>query len=233
MHAEDRIIHFTTELIHKPKARDKQALQKLYYTLSKDHVAAYDSSDFSQPQQARFQSKRGPRTQSLMLVLPDRFLIVEEWADMSLADYVSMVKAVATCSMAELDTGPILAHTVTIRSTSVLTHFTDSLRFLMDQVFHQTDRIEPHFQRPMTTGGLRFVFRETPESPGDLHAIIESFQHNTNEVFVEVKAIHKTQKFDLDGVDVLESSIHSCRQFISDSIYPFLNQYDTPQVDHA
>ncbi|MBN2311255.1 MAG: hypothetical protein JXR94_19915 [Candidatus Hydrogenedentes bacterium] len=229
MQAEDRPIHFSTELIHPPKRHEKTALQRLYFELSQTRGAAYDSTDFTPPGPPKFYSKRGKKSQSLALFLPDRFVIVEEWCDMSLAEFLDKTESVADRVIAELGIGPIAIQTATIRTTFALTHFDDARAFLLDRACCQTGRIAPHFNRPILVGGLRFVLPETPEHPGTLHVTIESFQKSLNEVYVEVKGIFPNQRIDRTGLATLRSNMLSVRAFISDSVYPFLDQYDSPE----
>jgi len=230
MHAEDRLIHFSTELIHAPVAHTVPMLQKLYYELSQTR-AAYDSSDFSMQPQYKFYSRRGPKTQSIALFLPDRIVLIEEWADMALSDFYAKVREVAHRMLESYGIPAFIAHTVTLRSTFVLTHFNDSRVFLMDHLCQQSDRIGPHFRRPISVAGLRFVLPEMPEYPGELQVTIESFRHSINEIFVEVKGIFLKQNITKNGLDTAIENAHVVRTFITESIFPFLDQYDATPED--
>lgn len=228
MHAEDRTIHFSTELLHGPQKHDQQVLKKLYYDLSQTRFP-YDSSEFSAPPQYKFYSRRGSKTQSVAVFLPDRILMLEEWTDLSLADFCEKIREVARLAMPALGIPQFIAQTATIRSTFALTHFDDARVFLLDHACQQADRIGPHFRRPVAVGGLRFVLPETPENPGNFHVIIESFRHSLREVFVEVKAVFPNQRIDVEGMDAASANIQAIRSFISANIFPYLNQYDHPQ----
>jgi len=230
MHAEDRLIHFSTELIHAPTQHKVPVLQKLYYELSQTR-ASYDSTDFTVPNQFRFYSKRGPKTQSIALFLPDRMVLIEEWVDMALADFLEKLREVATRAMALLRIPMILGQTATLRSTFALTHFDDARVFLMDHACAQANRIGVHFKRPIAVGGLRYVLPETPDHPGSLHVIVESFLHNPKEVFVEVKGIFGNQQIDTEHIGVAVNHVKSVRSFICDNIFPYLNQFDYPIGD--
>ena len=225
MQAEDRIIHFSTELIHAPFQYKVAALQKLYYELSQTR-AAYDSSDFSAPPQFRFYSRRPAKTQSVLIFLPDRIALVEEWADIALSDFAEKVREVSRRVLSTLGIPVFVAQTATIRSTFALTHFADARVFLLDHACNQADRINPHFGRPIITGGLRFVLPETPDYPGTLHVIIESFRHSLKEVFVEVKGVFNDQRMDAEVLDIAVGNIKRVRSFITENIFPYLNQYD-------
>lgn len=226
MHAEDRLIHFSTELIHAPVTHAVPALQKLYYELSQTR-AAYDSSDFSMSPQYKFYSRRGPKTQSIALFLPDRVVLVEEWADMALSDFHAKVREVAGRMLDSYGIPVFIAHTVTLRSTFVLTHFKDARVFLLDHLCQQKDRIGPYFRRPIATGGLRFVLPQTPENPGDFHVTIESFRHSINEIFVEVKGVFIKQHITKTELDTAIENAHRVRTFITDNVFPYLDQYDS------
>ncbi len=230
MHSEDRVIHFSTELIHLPRQHDQQALRKLYYDLSQTRFS-YDSSDFSTPPQYRFYSRRGSKTQSLAVFLPDRMALVEEWADQSLSDYHERLREVAQRALAGLRLGEFRAQTVTLRSTFTLTHFDDARVFLMDHACGQRDRIGAFFRRPVAVGGLRFVLPATPEDPGELHVLIESFRHDPREVFVEVKGIFGNATIGADTLDAAIDNIRFVRSFIVDRVFPYLDQFDTPAED--
>lgn len=229
MQSEDRLIHFSTELIHRPKNHDRKDLQKFYYELSQTPGTAYDTSDFSQATQTRFLSRRSKRTQSICLVMADRITLVEEWADMALCDFTQKVVGVATQAMAVLGVAPFIIQTATLRSTFALTHFADARTFLLDHACGQENRIEPFFQRPIGSGGLRFSLPETPENRGSLNVIIESFKHSNKEIFVEVRGLFKGPLMSEENMDGVIANIGLCREFITDHIYPFLNQYDTPK----
>ncbi len=232
MQLEDRPIHFSVELIHPPAMHPRHALQKLYYDLSQTK-AAYDNTDFSQAKQGRFFSRRGPKAQSIVVFLPDRVVIVEEWVDISLATYLDKVQELGRRVMADLGIARIVAEAITLRTTFALSHFADARIFLLEQVCQQADRILPHFQRPLATGGLRFVFPETPDHAGTLHVLIESYRHSQNEVFVEVKGVFANTSITADNISQVNEHIQLCRRFVTNHVFPFLNQYDVPQAEHA
>lgn len=229
MQPEDRLIHFSTELIHKPVQHKVPTLQKLYYELSQARGASYDSSDFSTPVQFKFYSRRGPKTQSVALFLPDRLVLIEEWVDVPLSDFLVRVQEVASKAITGLGIQAFVAQTATLRSTFALTHFEDARVFLLDHVCGQENRIGPHFGRPIAVGGLRFVLPETPEHPGTLHVLVESFRHSVNEVFVEVKGVFGKQHIDTENVAATTEHIQLVRAFIRDSVYSYLDQYDCPK----
>ena len=229
MQAEDRPIHFSTELIHPPVEPDKTALQKLYFELSQVRGVAYESTDFSAPGPPKFYSKRGPKTQSLALFLPDRLVLVEEWVDLAMSDFLNKVETVAGRAMDALGIGQVTLQTATIRTTFALTCFEDARVFLMDHACKQLNRIGPHFNRPVAVGGLRFVLPETPNDRGNLHVLVESYRHSVDEVFVEVKGVYPNQRIRRDTLAAARKNIEEVRAFISNNVYPYLNQFDEPE----
>lgn len=231
MHAEDRLIHFSTELIHPPLQHKVPVLQKLYYDLSQTR-AAYDSVDFS-TQPLRFYSRRQGNAQSVALFLPDRLVLIEEWVDMALSDFVEKVREVSLRALAGLGMPFYAAQTVTLRSTFSLTHFDDARVFLLDHACGQAGRIGPHFQRPIGVGGLRFMLPETPDYPGTLHVLVESFRHNPRELFAEVKAIHGNLHIQPDCINGVLQNIQTTRAFIVNNLFPYLNQYDVPAEERG
>ena len=232
MQSEDRIIHFSLELIHAPVQTKVQALQKLYFDLSQTRLGAYDSTDFTNPQQARFYSRRGKKTQSFALFLPDRIVLVEEWADVPLSDFQERVREVATRALSVCGAKQYVAHTATIRSTFALTHYDDARVFLLDHACAQAGKVGPYFQRPVSVGGLRFVLPETNEHEGALHITIESFRHSRDEVFVEVKGIFARKPVGPDDIEKVLDHLRYTRNFVSDQIFSYLNQFDrAPDAD--
>lgn len=232
MQLEDRPIHFSVELIHPPAIHPRHALQKFYYDLSQTK-AAYDNTDFSQAKQARFFTRRGAKAQSIVVFLQDRVVIVEEWVDISLSTYLDKVQELGKRVLGDLGVPRIVAEAVTLRTTFALTNCADARVFLLERVCQQADRILPHFQRPLATGGLRFVFPETPEHPGTLHVLIESYRHSQNEVFVEVKGVFGNLAITAENIAQVSDHVQTCRRFVTNHIFPFLNQYDVPQANPA
>ena len=226
MQAEDRVIHFCLELIHRPVPLKRQNLQKVYYDLSQTR-AAYDSIDLNDAGQAKFHSQRG-KAQSFLVFLPDRELMVEEWADIPLSTYAEKVRLAAPMILEAREVSQVVVHSVTVRSTFALTNFNDARVFLLDTACQLAGRISPFFQRPIATGGLRFVFPETNEHAGVIHLNIESFRHSANEVFVEVKGIFGRQVVAAGAMEPVIENLHQTRQFITDRVYPFLQQFDVP-----
>ncbi len=224
MQSEDRVIHFCVELIHHPAPVKRQALQKLYYELSQTR-AAYDNIDMADVVQARFHSRRG-KAQSLAVFLPDRVLLVEEWAEIPLSDFEEKVRVAAPRILETRGVSQVVVHSATVRSTFALTHYADARVFLLDNACSLGGRISPFFQRPIATGGLRFVFPETNEHAGALHVNIESFRHSTNEVFVEVKGIYGRKPTDAANIDPVIHNLHQTRMFITERVFPFLQQFD-------
>ena len=226
MQAEDRVIHFGVELLHKPIKHKKEVLQKLYFDLSQTRGGGYDSTDFTRPLQPRFYSKHGKRSQSIAVFLPDRVLLIEEWADISMGQFLDRIEAVASRLVEIEGVDSFIAHTATIRSTFALTHFDDARVFLLDHVCGQAGKIGPHFQRPLSVGGLRFTLPETDEYPGNLQVLIESFRQARNEVYVESKGIFARQPVGGSDLGVVLDHVRGVRSFISDRIFPYLDQYD-------
>jgi hypothetical protein len=227
MQSEDRVIHFCVELIHPPAPVKRQALQKLYFDLSQTR-AVYDSIDMADLAQARFHSRRG-KAQSLLVFLPDRVLMVEEWSDIPLSDFEEKVRIAAPIVLEARGVSQVIIHSTTVRSTFALTHYSDARVFLLDNACCLEGRIAPHFDRPIATGGLRLVFPETNEHPGNLHINIETFRHSANEIFVEAKSIFGRQPVTIPDVEPIIGNLRKTREFISERVFPFLQQFDSPQ----
>ena len=230
MHAEDRTIHFSTELIHPPLQRDKAKVQEFYFELSKIPGVGYDNTEFRVPNQPRFYTRRGDKTQSVMVLLPDRMLMIEEWADTTVAGFTDKIGKAIDCARNVMNIGPILAQTATIRSVCTVSHYDNAKSFLMDTVCNQQGRVDSFFQRPVAVGGLRFVLPATPEFEGTYHIGIEPFRQGVSEVFVELKGVYKTNGGEGITTESLATHLHEMRAFIADNIYPYLNQYDTAQT---
>src|SRR5690606_5632343 len=129
---------------------------------SQNPILGYDSSDLTQPNQARFYSRRGQKSHSVAIFLPDRVALVEEWADIPLSDFVDKVRVVGEEALKGMGFPPYAAQVVTLRSTMSLTHYDDARTFITEQVCRQRGEIAPHFRRPVGVSGLRFVLPETP-----------------------------------------------------------------------
>lgn len=231
MHAEDRIIHFSTELIHAPIQRDKAKIQEFYFELSKIPGAGYDNTEFRVPNQPRFYTRRGDKTQSVMVMLPDRMLLIEEWADTTLSSFVDRVEQAAECAKTVMGIGPVLAQTATVRSVGALSHFGDAKSFLLDVVCNQENRVAPYFNRPIAVGGLRFVLPATDDFEGTYHIAIEPFRHGKTELFIELKGVYKADAAEGIAAYALGSHLQEQRDFMVDSIYPYLNQFDRVEED--
>ncbi len=224
MQAEDRVIHFCVELIHPGQPFNRAALQKLYFELSQTG-AGYDSIEVSDTAQARFYSRRG-RAQSVLLFLPDRALIIEEWADIPMSDFEDRVRVVMPKLGEARGIPGFMVHAATVRSTFALTGEQDCRRFLIERVCRQEPRRMAAFNRPIATAGLRYVFPETAESPGTLYVNIETFRHSNNEIFVEVKGLFGKQQVAPDAPETVIGNLRVVRSFITGNIYPYLEQYD-------
>ncbi len=230
MQSEDRIIHFGVELIHTPLRYKKESLQKLYYELSQTRNAAYDSTDFTNPAQARFYSKSGKRTQSICLFLPDRVLILEEWAEIPLGAFLEKVDAIGARILEMEGVNHFIAHTATIRSTFALTHVPDGRVFILEHMCGQEGRIGQHFQRPISLAGLRLHFPDTDEYPGNFQVAIEPFRQSRNEIYVEAKGIFTREPIGAGGMKIITDHCRGVRSFISDRVFPYMNQFDVPKA---
>ncbi len=230
MQAEDRPIHFSTELLFPPFQLNTPVMQRIYYELSQHPLTAYDSADFNQAGPPRLVTARG-KTQSVLLFLPDRLVVIEEWVDITLGQFIEKTRTIMATVFASCELENVIAQTVTLRTTFALTHFQDARVFLLDHVCGQEGSIWPHFQRPVGVGGIRFILPRTAEHPGDLHVIIESFIQSPNEVFVEVKGIFGELQVNEASVETLGANARHVRSFITQSVYPYLQQYDHPQEE--
>lgn len=228
MQSEDRPIHFSTELIYPPRDISKADLQKFYYELTQRPGLDYDSSQFGKNPLARFVTKRGPKAQSAVVVVPDRIAIAEEWVDIAMSDFLHKVSGVGTQVKLDLGIKDFSAQTVVIRTTFGLSHFDDGRVFLIDHLCQQEGKIGPFFGRPITSAGLRFVLPATDQHQGTLYLIIEPFRESARELFVEVKGVFAGQHTPLATDTDWEANIRLCREFISNHLYPYLNQFDTP-----
>jgi hypothetical protein len=225
MQAEDRPIHFSTELIHPPVEHSVPVLQKLYFDLSQTR-AAYLNTEFTPPAPPQFHSKRSGKAQSVALFLPDRIAIIEEWVDMPLSVFIEKVEVVCQRAMEVFDLAAVPFQTVTIRTTFALTHFEDARVFLLDHVCAQQGRIAAHLGRPVATGGLRFVLPETPGHRGNLHVVIESYRYSQHEVFVEVKGVFPNQPIQRGEIDRVRENIRLVRDFIDHGVFPYVAEFD-------
>ncbi len=231
MQSEDRPIHFSSELIHTPRKHPLPSLQKMYYELSRTKHANYLSSDFSPAGPPRFFTKRGKKTQSTAVFLPDRMLVVEEWVDIPFCQFLDRQETVAEHAVRELGVAPFIAHAVTVRTTFALSHFADARVFLFDRMCGLEDKIGPYMGRPIAVGGLRLVLPETPEHRGTFHATIESYRFSQNEIFVELKGVFAHHPIEADALQELRDNCASVRDFIGGHIYPYLDQFDVPVED--
>ncbi len=230
MQPEDRLIHFSTELIHPPVQHQVPVLQRLYYELSQQPGIGYDNTDFTVPGTFRFHSRRD-KAQSIALFLPDRLVLIEEWADMPLSRFIERLKTVGERARQLPGISRFVAQTVTLRSTFALTHHADATAFLLERACGLQGHMAPHFDRPLVTGGLRFVFPETPDHPGTLNVLVETFRYNPREVLVEVKGLFDHNAMGLQDLEVAADHVQLTRRFILDHVFPFLNQFDTPRPD--
>ncbi len=226
MHIEDRPIHFSAELIHNPTPINKESLQRLYYDLIGSPVA-YDSIDFSFPMQTRFYSTRGNRSQSIVLFLLDRTIIIEEWTSITFEEYLNKVKELGPKILQARNQMLFLAHTGTLRSTYALTRYDDAKSFIVDKLLNQSQELLfDYFGRPLATTGIRLVFPESNDTPGIYHVLVESFRHSKKELFVEVRGIFGRNPVSIQNIDLVIENLKEMREFLTKRVQPFLAQYD-------
>jgi len=226
MHIEDRPIHFSVELIHSPAPINKEILQRFYYDLIGSPVS-YDSIDFSFPMQTRFYSTRGNRSQSIVLFLLDRTIIIEEWTAITFNEFLNKVKELGPKILQVRNQMVFLAHTGTLRSTFALTRYDDAKSFIMEKLLNQSQELMiDHFGRPLATTGIRFVFPESNDTPGIYHVLIESFRHSKKELFVEVRGIFGRQPVPAQNIDLIIENLKEMREFLTKRLQPYLAQYD-------
>jgi hypothetical protein len=232
VHSEDRIIHLSTELFHQPQQYRLPTLQRLYYELSQEQGVGYDNTDFNQPQQPKFYTRRGERTQSALVMFPDRALFLEEWADAPLETFAKRLATASAKVLEVLEIPAFVTQTVMLRTTCALTHFNNANTFLLDHACQQGGKLTPYFQRPVAVGGLRFLLPETKEQAGALNVTIEPFRQSPKEIYVEVRALYKGLRINPDETAMAAEQLRAIRHFITDNVYPYLNQFDVP-VEHT
>lgn len=226
MHIEDRPIHFSVELIHAPVPIHKETLQRFYSELLGSSVS-YDSIDTTFPMQVRFYSTRGNRSQSILLFLPDRILIIEEWVSITFDEYLHKVTELSPKLFSIRNQMVFLAHTCTIRSTLALTNYDDSKNFILEKfINHSSNIIFDYFGRPVATAGIRLVFPESNETPGIYHLLIESFRHSKKEVFVEIRGIYGRAPVTIQNTHILAEHLKELRYFLTQRVQPFLAKRD-------
>jgi hypothetical protein len=223
MHSEDRLIHFSSELVHKPVTPDMTLFKRFYYELSQSPVSAYDNTDFSNPSQ--------PKTYSGLVLLPDRLVILEEWADSTLPAFVERVGAVGRCYLEVVKAEAFHAQVVTLRAACSISHGDSAKDFVLHRLCGQPrDAMVETLGRPCDLSAVRFVFNETPDYPGTFHVSIEPFRFGPREVFIEVKAVFRNLSIDGSAMEQAQGALHDARAFLTDRLYPYLNAFDTPGV---
>lgn len=224
MQHEDRVIHFSTELFHQPVNHSIPKLQELYFALSKTK-ASYESTDFSSKGPLRLYSHKGEKSKSAVLFMPDRLVLIEEWADVALGEFRERVELVVEQAQSIVGIPVIAAQTALVRSTFALTHHNDARVFLMESVCKVREQL-PAFGRPLAIGGLRFVLPETPNHRGTLQVVIEPFKGSPNEIFVEVRGVYNAVRLQADSISQAGDNIAAVRQFIAEQVFAFLNGFD-------
>lgn len=226
MQREDRPIHFSVELIHPPSPINKEALQKLYGELASTK-AGYDSIDLSFPMQARFYTNHTNKSQSIILFLLDRALIIEEWTVVTFSNFLEKVEFLVPKILNARNQTIFIAHIGTIRSTFGLTGYQDAKLFIIEKLLKQApESIIEHFGRSMSTVGIRFVLPESNEAPGIIHIAIESFRHSKRDIFVETRGIFGRTPISAISVKPLIENLKSLREFITNRIQYYLSQFD-------
>jgi hypothetical protein len=228
MQTDDRPIHFSTELLYPARPLEVPVLQKLYYNLSQTVHGAYAGADFNPPGPPRFLTRRGPKTQSMSLFLPDRLVVMEEWVDIPFSQFLERVREVAAHTLDAFGLPSFAMQSATLRTTFALAADADALAFVTGQVCGLDGRMEPSFSRPAGVSGLRFVFPPTEEGEGEYHVVIENFRTSRSEVFVEVKAVWPGVPVEAAGIEAALDRLREVRRFIGDEVCPFLQQFDRP-----
>ncbi len=229
MQSEDRPIHFSTELVYAPRKFEKSVLQKFYYDLTQVPGLGYDNSQLGTNPLAKFYSTRGGKSQSVVVVVPDRIGILEEWVDIPFSEFMNKIAVVGERALGDLETGAFHTQTVMLRTTFGLTHYEDNRVFLLDHACAQEGKIADHFQRPVATGSLRFVLPATPEHEGTLYIAIEPYKDSKKELFLEVRGVFSSQQSSIKDASDFTGNALVCRNFINESIFPYLNQFDVAQ----
>ncbi len=226
MQTEDRPIHFSVELLHPPSPINKEALQKLYAEIAGTKVG-YDSIDLSFPVQARFYTNHTNKSQSVVLFLPDRAIIIEEWTVVTFSNFLEKVGFLVPKILSARNQTLFIAHIGTIRSTFGLTNYHDAKLFITEKLFRQNhDTLIEYFGRPIATVGVRFVLPESNETPGVIHIAIESFRHNKKDVFVEIRGIFGRTPITATSVGILIENLKNLREFVTNRIQYYLAQFD-------
>jgi hypothetical protein len=226
MQSEDRPIQFATELVHAPAQLAVPGLQKLYFELSQDSRLAYAGSDFNPPGPPKFVSRRGQRTRSLAVFLPDRALLVEEWVDMPLGSFIEKMTAFTDHYLPSRGVPQLTAHTFTIRTTLALSQYADANAFILEGVCRQEGRMAGFFTRPVDVAGMRLSFPPTPEEPGVMQVGVEAFKESPGEILVESKGVYAGVQVGPGDTSPLVDNALAVRALIDDAIVPYLNQFD-------
>jgi hypothetical protein len=228
MQREDRAIHFSTELFHPATARTVQKLQELYFELSKTR-AAYENTDFNPGKPFRFYTTHQGKARSILLFLPDRIVVIEDWPNRTATEFCDRVEIVARHLIEVAGPDRIVAQTALVRSTFALTHHTDARVFMMERVCKLQDQLK-HLGRPLANGGLRILLPQTPEHRGAMHVQIDSFNSGGNEIVVEARGVYDRLSLHVPDLAETGANIMAVRTFIGENVYAFLNGFDVPST---
>ncbi|MEW6072206.1 MAG: hypothetical protein AB1726_06355 [Planctomycetota bacterium] len=227
MRYEPRTIAFLCELLHPPLAPDPAPIQRIHNRMFQAGTPLYKSFAVTGQGSVLSNPAAQPGAVSTAAVLGDRLQFREELSGLTVDEFATRVREIAT-AVADLRHIPVFpAQIVTIRTLINPRNFRDSRAFLRDATFGFGEELQV-FGRTPQLYGLRLVFPPQPDAPNAFTLRAESFAGDARSLFLENQGSFGPTLV-AHGTAPIEENVRATYDFVVDRAFPFIARFDVRQ----
>lgn len=222
---DPRSIAFITELIHPPVQHNDSALNTVYNGVFKEKGMGYQNFNIIQGGAQISSTPKKGRISSILLFLPDRLRIQEDFPQFALEDFYRKVLKVVEIFLRSVNLPVFALQHVVIRSLITPKKFKDSLAFLSETICGLKKESMTEFRRPHNFFGMRFVFPQTPEKRNTFTVRIEAYPSDSRSILLENTGVFFTP-IPRGSQAVIRDNILETYRYLSEEICSFLEAFE-------
>ncbi len=222
-----RTIALLCELHHPAEKPDPRPVQEIHNATFQQGQPPWSSFAITPTGPVLSNPATRPGASSVVRFLPDRIQFREELSAWTYETFADQVLFIAEQMHAVRGTALFTGQQVTIRTLVNPKAFKDAREFLKAGMFQFDDQVED-FAREPKLYGLRMVFPPTPEEQQAYSLRVESYNHDTRSLFLEIQGTFGPC-LPQNGLESIRDNILATYGFLVSRGLRFVSRFDASQ----
>lgn len=228
METKLRIVGLATELTYPEITIDAEGVSKLYESLSKYPVTAYDRRIRLSSGTVKFYRDLGKNARSEVSFSKDKLSLVQTGSSLRVIDFEAATYRVGINAMQFLGIPHFSKQTISHRSVYQPRYARVGRTYVLDRICRQEDKLESSFKRPIKQASLQLTFSGTRENPGKFKATIDSQLLKPEDVTIDIQAIFSHKRIDRAALEPASRNFEYVEEYVLKRLVPYLEIFDVP-----